>query len=225
MKQKPILFSAPMVRAILDGNKTQTRRIVKPQPDEDGLAFLLHGGRWQDTSGVDYKCPYGQVGDVLWVRETWGIADRWLHSEITDPPRTIAYKADLSAKNFDPEYEVNTSDWGWENMKWKPSIHMWRWASRIQLEITGVRVERLNDISEADAKAEGLKAISKDGNLIKYGIPDADGLPGNDDLGLHWNEWEICPIQAYKKLWELINGAGSWDENPWVWCISFRVVK
>lgn len=100
-----------------------------------------------------------------------------------------------------------------------------RWASRITLEIVAVRVERLNEISEPDAKAEGLKALSKDGTLVKYGIPDRDGLPGNDDYGWHWKEWERDPRQSFRRLWESLNGPGSWDANPWVWVIEFRRVE
>lgn len=110
--------------------------------------------------------------------------------------------------------------------KWKPSIFMPRWASRIALEITSVRVERLQDISETDAKDEGLSCLTKDGGRTwKFGIPDRDGLPGNDDDGWHWHEWEVDPRLAYKKLWESINGAGSWAQNPWVWVIGFKRVK
>ena len=100
-----------------------------------------------------------------------------------------------------------------------------RWASRITLEITGIRVERLLEISEEDAKAEGLSAITKDGTLIKYGIADRDGLPGNDDHGWHWQEFERDPRNAYHKLWEQINGAGSAVANPWVWVIEFKRVE
>jgi len=100
-----------------------------------------------------------------------------------------------------------------------------RWASRITLEITAVRVERLHDISEADAVAEGLACITKDGDRTrKYGIPDADGMPGTDDHGWPWNEWRSDPREAYRKLWESINGPGSWDLNPWVWVIEFKRV-
>jgi len=97
-----------------------------------------------------------------------------------------------------------------------------RWASRISLEITGIRVERLQDISEEDAIDEGLKAITKDGKLIKYGIPDRDGYPGADDFGWNWGDWDKSPVLAYKRLWQSINGKGSWDLNPFVWVIEFK---
>ena len=100
-----------------------------------------------------------------------------------------------------------------------------RKASRIDLEITEIRVQRLNDISEDDAKAEGLNGLTRDGKLVKCGIPDSDGLPGTDNTGWPWDEWEIDARKAYKRLWEKINGPRSWDENPWVWVINFRRVR
>jgi hypothetical protein len=105
--------------------------------------------------------------------------------------------------------------------KWKPSIHMPRAASRILLEVVSVRVERLQDISEADAVAEGIKALTKDGRTIKYGIPDRDGLPGNDNDGWHWCNWMPDASLAYRRLWQEINGFGSWEANPWVWVVEF----
>lgn len=191
-KERPILFSAPMVRAILDGRKTQTRRIVKPQPNE--FIDRLHGGSlkkrfpykledddgnpcgigFQDDNGNYWTCPYGQPGDVLWVRETW-IAP-YVKTEIA------RYKAD------EPE--------GCLPRKWKPSIFMPRWASRISLRVTSVRVERLNDISQTDAIAEGVSGVNT-GDFVT----------------------------AYSELWESINGTDSWQANPWVWVIEFERVK
>ena len=194
MKQSPILFKAEMVRAILDGSKTQTRRIVKER--NYPIAFSGFTDEFvMSPKNHLYQSLYGTMGDQLWVRETFGIADNWIHESEIDPPRTIAYKADLSAINFDPFYKVNTSNWGWVNMKWKPSIFMPRWASRIQLEITDIRIERLNDISEADATKE----------FICSGY--------------------IPAVDEYKELWESINGIGSWALNPFVWVIEFKVIK
>ena len=201
MKERPILFSGAMVRAILDGRKTQTRRIIKPHPhwiNENNS--VAHIGK--KVGNVEYLCKYGQPGDRIFVRETFGTCDSYAPH--------IFYRADGEAPN--------------KNFKWKPSIHMPRWASRITLEITGVRVERLQDISEDDALSEGLASVSKYGSLFKHGIPDFDGLPGNDNVGWPWVEWDSNPISAYKKLWESINGKGSWEENPWVWVITFRRV-
>ena len=112
--------------------------------------------------------------------------------------------------------------------KWKPSIFMPRWASRITLIVTDVRIERLQDISEADAEAEGLAKISKDGSLYKFGLPDRDGLPGNDDHGWPWMDWHKHARDAYQAIWQSLNakrtGCG-WDDNPWVAAITFNVTK
>lgn len=140
MKERPILFSTPMVQAILAGRKTQTRRVVKPQPDEDGLAKFIPSQRWEDTGGKAYTCPYGKVGDVLWVRETWKEAPEqatW---------KKYSYKAD---------YNSHLAQLG----KWKPSIFMPKDASRIWLKITNVSVERLQDITNKDAMSEGIESI------------------------------------------------------------------
>jgi hypothetical protein len=212
MKERPILFEDAMVLAILAGAKTQTRRVVKARADKDmgprcvmqphEIAGEVNGGSYRNS-------PYGEPGDRLWVRETWGVADKWLHECETDPPRCIAYRAGLAARNFDPVYDVDTSSWAFEpHMKWRPSIHMPRWASRITLEITGVRVERLTDISEADAMAEGSP-------FYEEGM-DA---PSSDTS----EEWSYRA--SFCRLWESINGPGSWDANPWVWCMSFRRVQ
>lgn len=179
---KPILFSSDMVKALLAGTKTQTRRLVKPQPQ------ISH----------DIDCPYGKPGDLLWVRETWCPVD----DSDFDGGEWIDYRAT-------PKYEASHPA-GWENepdspdaLKWRPSIHMPRWASRITLRITDVRVERLQEISEADAIAEGCPAVSL------YSL-DCESTP---------------PSHHFRALWESINGKGSWDENPWVWAITFEVIK
>lgn len=226
VKDRPILFSGEMVRAILDGRKTQTRRVIKPQPGYPGLARMvfennpfapsalkgtpaenlriapdesvwLHEDSCGNVVGIQGKCPYGQPGERLWVRETF--AD--VNSE--DGP-ALAYKADGDVRTWHEFSKVFGKDYGagpsfnydaypgdytmWHtdlfngepDPAWKPSIHMPRWASRITLEVTDVRVERLQDISEADAIAEGLKRLSKDdGRTYKHGLPDSDGLPGS----------------------------------------------
>lgn len=187
MKERQILFSTEMVRAIMDGSKTQTRRVKKSD-----------------------KCPYGHVGDVLWVRETWQLST-WLHP--SDENYGYIYKASDNGQ----EWESNDEQW-----KWKPSIFMPRKACRLRLQITDIRVERLQDITEEYARAEGLARISKDGGRTwKYGIPDTDGLPGTDDNGWEWREWNTSPVSAFKTLWGKINGPG-WDANPYVWVISFK---
>jgi len=186
MKERPILFSGPMVRAILEGRKTQTRRVVKPQPGCDP----------RDDEHLDMgRCPYGQPGDRLWVREAWHTDERDLeyarakHEDaMSDSP--IYYRADPENDNA--------------GCTWRPSIHMPRWASRITLEITRVRVERLQEISEKDAIAEGADPYLHPVHPGREGLRHVDG---------------------FRSLWESINGPGSWDANPWVWVIEFKRVE
>ena len=230
MKERPILFNAPMVRAILDGRKTVTRRIVKPvkfYPDF-GCAVGQVGGAWKYGSpaalglrergdhwslalkgnvlqrmctseaygwGAGAGCPYGVPGgDRLYVRETWAAPHAYDHL----PPRLIPKDARI--------HYAATEDRG--GLLWRPSIHMPRWASRITLEIARVRVERLQDISEADALAEGI-VRQPDGG---YGL--------GDTTHYHFTN----PRYSYFSLWEAINGEGSVDANPFVWCVSFSRV-
>lgn len=200
MKSRPILFSAPMVRALLDGTKTQTRRVVKyADPsliDTDGwpLTDLSECGAGE----VRIACPYGQLGDRLWVRETgWERPERTstMMRAGADTWHQYYYDADLWSESDHNDFKT----WGFKR---RPSIFMPRWASRITLEITGLRLERLQDISEADARAEGA---------APYRLPLHPGFG---------------PFKAgYSNLWESINGPGSWDANPWVWCISFRRIE
>ncbi|WP_444905342.1 hypothetical protein ACJJIU_22225 (plasmid) [Microbulbifer sp. CnH-101-E] len=226
MKERPILFNAEMVRAILDGRKTQTRRLIKPQPfnganDEEIIKQIggLPAGRslyqeinsaWQSRF-VDIDCPYGEPGDRLWVRETFGFEVRSLGGT---PHEQIVYRA--SKPDAVRCYDCDGME---QPIKWKPSIHMPRWASRITLEITTVRVERIQDISEEDAKAEGLRwhSLYREWGGVELHPDSRPNL-------LQWR-WYDNPIEAFKNLWESINGAGSWDQNPWVWVIEFRRVE
>ncbi len=204
MKERPMLFSAPMVRAILDGRKTVTRRAVKPQPAGEIRRGEPDFNHWIDTKywerqnqkenrGIGtrgFACPYGQPGgDRLYVRETWAAPHAYDHL----PPRLIPQDARI--------HYAATEERG--GLRWRPSIHMPRAASRITLEINGVRVERLQEIDIADAQAEG---VSDTGAFILDG-------EGNEQGG---------PIAEYAVLWEQINGPGSWDENPFVWVVTFR---
>lgn len=175
MKERPILFSGPMVRAILDGRKTQTRRIVKAKhlPFMENLLGGFLDGKWNQR-----PLPYGQPGDRLWVREAWA-------NTRGDDSLPTYYRSDERIEDL--------------QRTWKPSIHMPRWASRITLEITGVRVERLQDISDLEARQEGLQ-------------PDFYGSV----MG--------CK-RKFIDLWESINGPGSWAANPRVWVIEFRRIK
>lgn len=200
MTEKPILFSAPMVRAILAGAKTQTRRVVKPQPSSELLAEYarIRSERGSDRSDAQMltdcvPCLYGSPGTRLWVRETWG------NGALPGYPPTYFYRAD----------DVHSHRDGWATppgLKWRPSIHMPRAASRITLEVTGVRVERLQDISEADAMAEGIQRIA--GRYTFNG-------------GLHESR---TAVESYRYLWESINGTESWSANSWVWVVEFRRV-
>ncbi|MCA6999531.1 ASCH domain-containing protein [Dickeya solani] len=200
MKERGIIFNSEMVRAILSGKKTQTRRIVKPQPDEDGLA-RLRVGPWMDTSEKIYRCPCGEVGDRLWVREAFGLQVR--RDALGGTGEFRVYRA----SNPDA-IRYTTASGKIAPIKWVPSIHMPRWASRITLEITGVQVERLNSISEDDARAEGIT----DGGCLNCGEPEPCGCehPAPD------------AVDAYAHLWQSIYGEDSWFDNPWVWVIEFK---
>lgn len=236
-KERPILFSSSMVQALLDGRKTQTRRIIKPQPNQCLVCGklpinwdkdCLDGGSHES---INYNCPFGNIGEQLWVRETFafgGAAEKcqpgninlvtqehWLNNNY------LWYRADGESPCLGETIGEIMAGRG----RWRPSIHMPRWASRISLIITGIRVERLQNISAADAIAEGLKAISKDGTSIKYGIPDRDGYPGTDNFGWDWQDWDSDPVKAYKHLWDTISGSDSWNKNPFVWVIEFRIIK
>ena len=214
---KPALFNTGMVLALNDGRKTKTRRPIKPQPDEDGIAFDNSIQQWVDTSGNEYKSPFGQPGDLIWVRETTE-SDEEFYDRLVLSRYSADKKPVLYSQCEDKEYNGTMAHW-WYPKQSCPSIHMPRWASRLSLPVTGVRVERVQDISEEDAIAEGLKAISKDGGITtKYGIPDKDGYPGSDDIGWAWVDWNVSPIKAYKHLWnsiyakpKLVKVKGSWN--------------
>lgn len=219
MIERPILFSAPMVRAILEDRKTQTRRVARTRrihatggtldetwmPMGRGRCIMLgKDGTWPAT--VLQLCPYGKPGDRLWVRETWYCdhmdcinkipKDRSAHDAHADDS-PLLYRADGECCEQIPECDHG----GTGGAQWRPSIHMPRWASRITLEVTSVRVERLEDISEADSRAEGVEIAHA-----------ADALCD-------------CGRRTFRDLWERINGQGSWRKNPWVWVVSFKRVE
>lgn len=207
MREHPILFSAPMVRAILEGSKTQTRRVVRKQFAADAIVAEVaattpegwqisgHSGLWWDDAGAclddAVRCPYGMPGDLLWVREHWRAPASCDHL----PPRSIS---DSEPLRFIAD-ETTGPDAGFG--KARRAFHMPRWASRVSLEVTGVRVERLQDISVSDSIAEGLGEY-------------ASHLRGLSPC-LEWR-------YAYEDLWTEINGPESWAVNPWVWVIEFR---
>lgn len=216
MKERPILFSGPMVRAILEGRKTMTRRVVKLRHGAD--VVVVNGQVWKPAR-VDYAgyvdCPYGQPGDRLWVRETFqplfadGVEN---HSETdwkTGKGYAISYPATDGIQEFlDPDDNISNAC--------KPSIHMPRWGSRILLEITGVRVERLHDITEADAQAEGVERVVVGSGWRRYCDPDSEevGVPPCGDAR-----------RSFRSLWKFINGTESWNDNPWVWVVEFKRVQ
>jgi len=207
MKERPILFSGPMVRAILDGRKTQTRRIMKRNSSG---RVQWKGKQWhiQDENAF-LACPYGQPGDRLWVKETWQCA------VVSEGIKGIGYKA-----TYDDErnwFKAKTGPewdrlWDKHQDKWRPSIFMPRWASRITLEIAAVRVERLQEISEADAKAEGVTWRSCE-DFEPVAIPGPYG-PCSGPARI-----------AFKELWDSINAkTHPWASNPWVWVVEFRTL-
>lgn len=221
MKERPVLFSAPMVRAILEGRKTQTRRIVKmpsdlidrvqfvraefadkSTPGQCGAFWVMEDG---GPVGSPISCKYGQAGDRLWVRETYGDCTPGADALTGTKWQRPWYRADADAYGLlghDGDGPVYVED-----VKWRPSIHMPRLASRIGLEVTGVRVERLQDISEADAIAEGIELL--------HGRYTFNG-------GLHESR---SAVNAFFALWDSVHGQGAWDANPWVWVVEFRRVK
>jgi len=205
MKERPILFSGPMVRAILEGRKTMTRRVVKLRHGAD--VVVVNGQVWKPAR-VDYAgyvdCPYGQPGDRLWVRESW---------------RTVKEADDIAPRDLNAAhrywYEADAPHqigFG----KCRPSIHMPRCASRILLEITAVRVERLHDITEADAQAEGVERVVVGSGWRRYCDHDSEevGVPPCGDAR-----------RSFRSLWKHINGAESWNANPWVWVVEFKRVQ
>jgi len=225
-RELPILFNAPMVRAILEGRKTLTRRVVKLphanplgtwEPttfggkDARGIEHAEQAAVWHTRTGHTIGCHYG-TGDRLWVKETYANLtathgqpwerrnpDTGLYERGRKP--FLWYRAD----GEQPEIGDGRSP----VERWRPSIHMPRWASRIDLEVTGVRVERLHDISEADAMAEGIRCTGQ----YSYWW---DGMEGDPHR---------TAADAFRALWESINGPGSWDANPWVWVVEFKRIR
>ncbi|ENR8888253.1 hypothetical protein JAG44_001992 [Citrobacter koseri] len=207
-KERGMIFNDEMVRAILEGRKTQTRR-----PVNSSTADLLDLQKQYPHKKYNIVCPFGQPGDCLWVRETFQgplvseelFEEYRAHHEKFETPQYCEYAADGGAK---PEY-CDLDD----NLRhgWRPSIHMPRWASRITLEITSVRVERLNDISEEDAQAEGVKKLR--GGYWKHYQPN------------EWTQFQLSARGSFATLWNFIYGEGGWWANPWVWVIEFKRVE
>lgn len=210
IKERPILFSAPMVRAILEGRKTVTRREVKKQAALDCLAAGFEPA-FLALPGNSDLCPYGRQGDRLWVRETW-YCD---HFEVMRGPYLKPDDLNVS-EAIDDGTLVYAADgltpYEADQPIWKPSIHMPRWASRILLEITDVRVERLQAISDKQALAEGVRLY-------------ADHAALGDWYHVEGKEtYSADPRKSFELLWSSINGPTAWDANPWVWAVEFKRV-
>jgi hypothetical protein len=219
MNERPILFSAPMVRAILASQKTQTRRVMTKQPHGDTTVHVerfhqavvdRHGdeqpgpevfGAWWDDGESGLKCPFGGPGDRLWVRETHAIVPRTAYRCSEGVQQVLRPDDDHDAAIFREGF-----DRSFGGIRWRPSIHMPRWASRITLEITDVRVERLHEISEVDARAEGVETWAA-------GAMSPDG------------QRDYSAVGKFQMLWSSINGIDSWHANPCVWVITFERVE
>lgn len=217
MKYQPILFKPHEVISTLDRRQTQFRRVIKPQPsiyfaDDDKCLIArwisdkqIRSTLWNNGIGFNDFCPYGQVGDRLWVRESFTY---WEDDEFGGDylEYRTGHRVSLGEWEYPhPIYDHCIGRFG----KWTPSIHAPRWASRITLEITGVRVERIQDISEEDAIAEGIE-------------------PGVKGLSV-WKNYQSCssvfsePIKSFASLWNSVYG--TWDVNPWVWVVEFKRVE
>jgi hypothetical protein len=240
VKERPILFSGPMVRALLDGSKTQTRRVVRKQFGSDAIPAEVpatspegwqvsgHSGRWwDDVSGCDADsviCPFGVPGDHLWVRETHevnrvGYEESWSGGRVHHAG--VKYQADDGRAEFPIDEALYRKLDATESRGWTPSIHMPRWASRITLEVAGVRVERLQDISAADARAEGVEFQEHRiaGDVCRswkaYGSANGWYPEGKDS----------APRLSFRSLWDSLATAESeWIANPWVWVVEFKRV-
>ena len=204
MKERPILFKGEMVRAIMEGRKTQTRRIIKNtdliEIIEDGVPY--YQDEYGDYHKTESACPYGKIGDRLWVRESFRLStwdDCSCYEMCSCQIGVPMYSADFNGDK----------DWG----PWKPSIFMPRKASRINLEITNVRVERLQDITEEDAEAEGVHR-EFDGSHMWYKNYQGTGM----------FKYPPGAILSFKSLWQSINSPESWNENPFVWVVEFKTV-
>lgn len=245
MKERPIIFSGPMVRAILAGRKTQTRRIVKPQPpariegqrqhrmaftsDDEGTELFVYS-QSANAGGWNARCPYGQPGDRLWVRERWRVgawdtdtgsvaidycADNSCRKEWIEVPEDnedmfqrlweqSSDDAERTGTKYDADGEYHWKP-GESPCRWRPSIHMPRWASRIALEVTNIRVERAQDISEGDVDAEGVGVLEQVRGILR-------------------DDWKHT--DSFQRLWDSVNAARGfgWDTNPWVWVVEFKKI-
>ena len=224
MKERGMIFNGEMVRAILDGRKTQTRRPIKwKQTRFTEIGEREDGSKWPWSEDAEHACdfwhpcPFGAVGDRIWVRETWQAIHDYCDENGHVDERRYARSIPRHRGNYwHPVYE---EAWGNESREdrefpWRPSIHMPRWASRILLEITDVRVERLNAISEEDAEAEGIDMEALYDSQDCYDCIADHNMTGRPTV-----------TGAFKYLWESIYGEEGWLANPWVWVIEFKRVE
>ncbi len=215
MTEYPIIFNSDMVKAILEGRKTQTRRPINPQPDEGTLVgFSFFSGNdaieirdYTKGTSMIIKCPFGKVGNRLWVKETWNITQFDNHGKLEFP--NIYYRADSSTQLFvsDVVWKYNRPN----NGKWRPSIHMPRWASRITLKITGVNVQRIQEITHKECELEGA-------NDEKWQSWSEDAWNAGLPPGSHIENIK----EHFENIWNSIYG--NWDSNPWVWVINFEKI-
>ena len=233
MGERPILFNGEMVRAVLSGKKTQTRRVIK-NPEHFGCPTgdCTHDFQEECNDAMMQLCPYGKIGDELWVREKWRVGawqkdqkiavdyaannfarKEWLNVNSEELFERLTHQSFLDAKkaNLKPERFYKRHEYKWEHgqgpTRWRPSIHLPRWASRIQLKITNIRVERVQDISTKDISAEGVVSEI-----------------GNPKMG---KRWDSLQRMAWVRLWDSINkDEKSWSSNPYVWVVEFeRIMK
>ncbi|HBV4435318.1 TPA: hypothetical protein MDX31_005120 [Klebsiella quasipneumoniae] len=248
MKERGMIFNGEMVRAILDGRKTQTRRPIKwKQTRFTEIGEREDGSNWPWSEDAEHACdfwhpcPFGAVGDRIWVRETWGVASHAFSDDglmidwVPDRPATAihempfgnGYYSGYAIYAADGEFTWGDDD-GYEDGRscWKPSIHMPRAASRILLEITNVRVERLNAISEEDAQREGVHTEVWDQTVVarNYAARDEFFQFWSEDMP-HYVEMNQLYRSSFRSLWESIYGAENWLANPWVWVIEFKRVE
>lgn len=227
MKERGIIFSSPMVKAILDGRKSMTRRVIKPQPPCALVKLKGDNNLWSYTlCDKNWKCPYGQPGDMIWVRETFCIESNFNieSGEQYQPPfndgRPIKYSEDPDYGNYweqchyratDPTPELSYENDEGPTCHWRPSLFMFRWMSRITLEIINVRVERLQEITYKDVEKEGINLVRLM-PLLPSPTIDIDKLI------------DFQSKRAFSELWDSINGKKKypWGSNPLVWCISFK---
>ncbi|MDM4218346.1 hypothetical protein QTP17_06060 [Klebsiella pasteurii] len=227
MKERGMIFNGEMTRAILDGRKTQTRRPVKSPLHDKNLGCELAGNELAGelSAGNYLNSAFGKPGDRIWVRETWGVVSHELDEDgriqpwTPDRPATAIHEMPFGNGYFsghaiyaaDGDFTWGDDD-GYEDGRscWKPSIHMPKAASRILLEITNVRVEQLNVISERDAQAEGVAKLQ--GGFWQHYQPG-------------WTQHQLSARGSFVTLWKSIYGEESWNSNPWVWVIEFKVVN